>query len=440
VQFRHFGWWFGSCHPTGSFRLSGTGWSAPAAVPRPGRPSGSGGLANGSVFQEINEVRMLERPARVLIACDHIDHDGALHGGGRQLIELARALDRDHVEPTVCVFRPASQLGRELQIEGLPFLFFGDHRFNPISLWKLIRLIRQHRIDVLHLTDFRASTFGRIAGILTGTPTVVQVITHHSEFQPRGFPAYVELAFKVLAPLTDKALAISSSVKDFAVKRMGFAADEVEVLHYPLPQYSFSQPTDDQMAALRNSYGIEEDAPVIGAVTRFHAVKGIRYLLDAFPEVLRSFPDARLLLVGQGPEEAQLRDQARQLGIEDAVIFAGFQREAQVYVGAFTASVVPSLEEGFGLVALESLALGVPVVASRVGGLPGIVTDGQTGALVAPGSPEEIAAALIGILRAPELRRRMSDAARQEAQKFSLDKYVNRLTEIYHGLANGRTA
>ena len=377
-------------------------------------------------------------PVRVLIACDHIDYDGALHGGGRQLIELVRALDRRQVEPTVCVLRGASSLGAQLRDEGLPLHFLGDGRFSPASLGKLMRLMRRRNIEVAHLTDFGACTFGRIAARLTGASSVVQIISHHSPGQPRGFPRYVELAYRALAPFTDRALAISDSVRDFAVARMGFAPGAVEVLTYPLPTHSFQPASAEAVAARRAAHGIAPGDPVIGSVTRFYPAKGIRHLLDAFPAVLRAHPRAWLVLVGQGPQEAELRARCAELGIAERVVFAGFRRDAETYVGGFDVAAVPSIEEGFGLVALEALALGVPVVASRVGGLPDIVVDGKTGLLVEPADPDALAATLVRLLDDPGLRARLGAAARVDVQRFSLDAYVARLTEIYRELAVAR--
>jgi glycosyltransferase involved in cell wall biosynthesis len=371
----------------------------------------------------------------VLIACDHIDYDGALHGGGRQLVELVQALDRRLVEPTVCILRSPTRLGLELKREGLPLRFFGDHRFNPLSAWKFARLIRARKIDVLHLTDFGACTFGRIAGRLHGTPSIVQIIAEHTEHQARGFPKSAELAYRALAPGTARALAISSSTKDFAVRRMGFASEAVEVLHYPLPRHSFSAPQPEEVCELRQRLGIDPGVPVVGAVTRFYPAKGIRYLLGAFGEIHRQMPGARLLLVGQGPEEVALKRQCAALGLEGAVIFAGFQRRPQAYVATFDVAVVPSLEEAFGLVAVEALSLGVPVVASRVGGLADVVEDGRTGLLVEAADPDGIATAVLRLLRDAGLRERMSFAALGVAERFSLDGYVARLTQIYHELS-----
>ncbi|HEU4699649.1 MAG TPA: glycosyltransferase family 4 protein [Gemmatimonadales bacterium] len=375
------------------------------------------------------------RPVRVLIACDHIDFDGALHGGGRQLIELTRALDRARVAPTVCMLRAATPLGRQLQAEGLPFRFFGDGRFSPRSLLRLVRLIRAQRIQVLHLTDFGACTWGRLAGWLTGVPVIVQIITHHSEYTHRGYPKYVELAYRALAPLTARALAISESVRRFARERMGFRDAQLEVLYYPLPEHSFRGAPPARAAALRAHYGIGADEPVVGAVTRFFAVKGIRHLVEAFAEIRRAEPRAWLVLVGRGPEEAALRERARALGVADRVVFAGFQREVEAHVQMFDVAAVPSLEEAFGLVAVEAMALGTPVVASDVDGLNEVVTNGVSGLLAPPADPPALARAVLRVLRDPALRARLVAGGHDTARRFSLERYVGRLTELYTELA-----
>jgi glycosyltransferase involved in cell wall biosynthesis len=377
-----------------------------------------------------------QEPLRVLIACDHIDFEGALHGGGRQLIELTRALlAGGRVTPTVCVLRAATALGRELQAEGLPFEFFGSAPYSPAPLARFVRTIRRDRIEVLHLTDFASSTWGRLAGIATRTPSIVQIITHHSVHTPRGYPKPVELAYRALAPATAKALAISGSVAEFARARMGFTEEQTEVLYSPLPEHSFVAPSAERVAEVRREHGIAPGAPVVGAVSRFFPVKGIRYLIDAFPAVLRQRPDARMLLVGRGPEDHALRSQAASLGIADRVIFAGFQRDSAAYAGSFDVAVVPSLVEGFGLVAVEAMALGVPVVASRVDGLVEVITDERSGLLVPPADSAAIAAAVLRLLAEPELRRRVADGGRAESTRFALDRYTNRLTDLYQELA-----
>jgi glycosyltransferase involved in cell wall biosynthesis len=216
---------------------------------------------------------------------------------------------------------------------------------------------------------------------------------------------------------------------------MGFSPEEVEILHYPLPRYTLSEASPVHIAEVRRRLGIEPEAPVIGTVTRFFPSKGIVHLIDALPAVFERHPAARVVLVGQGPQEADLRRRCSDLGISERVVFAGFQRDVCAHVGTFTVSVIPSIEEGFGLVALEAQALGVPVVASRTGGLPDIVEDGVTGVLVDPAAPAQLSEAISSLLEDGERRARMAKAARRRARRFSIDSYASRLTDIYLNLS-----
>lgn len=381
-------------------------------------------------------------PVRVLLACDHIDHDGALHGGGRQLVELTRALQGARVKPTVVVLRGASRLGHELRAEGLPFRFLGHARFDPRSAWSLYHLIRREDVDLVHLTDFGACTLGRLAAAAAGVPSVVHVRSHHSEHQPRGFPVYVNWAYRALAPLTDRVIANSRSVKSFAVERMGFEPERVVVMNNPLARFSFSAASKEHprdVQDIRARHGIAPEDPVVGAVTRFHAAKGIRYLVEAFPGVLGERPDAHLVLVGEGPERPELEARAEALGIADRVVFAGFRRDVESYYAMFDISTVPSIEEGFGNVAVEAMALGTPVVASDLGGLREIITHGRDGLLVPAADPRSLAEAILHLLRDPELRRRMGSAASERSRDFSLEGYVETLERLYRDvLSEGR--
>jgi glycosyltransferase involved in cell wall biosynthesis len=372
---------------------------------------------------------------RVLLVGDHLDYGDMLHGAGRNMVEMAMAFDRERVEVTACVLRPASAIGRRFQREGVPLIFLGLGPFNPLTLWELVSLIRTRRIDVLHLTDYGASTFGRIAGLLTRTPSVVHVRSHHSRYQRRSFPPHVALAYRALAPATARALAISTSVRTFAIERMGFRPEQVQVLHNPLARYSLAPASAAEADVLRAEYGLGPSTPVVGSVTRFYPAKGITFLLDAFARLRRQVPEARLLLVGDGPDEPQLRAQAAALGIADQVIFAGFHRDVAAHLRLFTVSAVPSLEEGFGNVAVEAMAAGVPVVAARVGGLPEIVTDGVTGFLVPPAEPEALAQALLRLLEDPALRDAMGQAAAADTDRFRMDHYVTRLEALYRSVA-----
>jgi glycosyltransferase involved in cell wall biosynthesis len=190
------------------------------------------------------------------------------------------------------------------------------------------------------------------------------------------------------------------------------------------------------VSRIRSELGLEGVYPIVGAVTRFYPAKGITYLVGAFPQVLARFPDARLVLVGDGPLGNELRAQAESLGIGDRVIFTGFRPDAEAFVQLFTVSAVPSLEEGIGNVAIESIVGGVPVVASREGGLPEVVVEGKTGLLVRPGDSDRLAIALLRVLEEPFLLDHLRQGCREEAARFSIENYTARLEQLYRQCAS----
>lgn len=390
-----------------------------------------------SVFPASPSEAFPERPIRVLIVCDHIGYGHALHGAGRMMVEMTMGFDPRRVEVTSCVLRESGELGNRLNAEGVPLQSFGAHRFSPLPLARIVKLVRQKNIDVIHVTDFQADTLGRLAGKITGKPVIVHVRTHHSKYQKRPYPWYMERMNHLLAPSTALAIANSDSLREFAIQRMGFRPDQVVTVHNPVSTYTMRPVEASGIDRLRSDLKLDGVWPVVGSVTRFYPAKGISYLIGAFPRVLERFPDARLVLVGDGPLGEELKAQARNLGIEESVLFAGFRPDAEAFVQLFTVSAVPSLEEGIGNVAIESIAGGVPVVASREGGLPEVVTEGKSGLLVRPGDSEQLATALLRVLEEPFLLDRLRQGCREEASRFSIDNYTARLEQLYRKAAAG---
>ncbi len=383
---------------------------------------------------------LAERAVRVLIVGDHIGYGHALHGAGRMMVEMTMGFDPSRVEVTSCVLRAPEALGERLNAEGVPLRFMSAGRFSLRPLGEIVRIIRQQQIDVVHVTDFQADTLGRLAAKITGRPAIVHVRTHHSKYQKRPYPWYMERINRVLAPGTALAIANSDSLRDFAIGRMGFAPGQVVTVHNPVSTYTMKPVRPEHLERIRAELGLEGVWPIIGAVTRFYPAKGITYLVEAFPQVLTRYPDARLVLVGDGPLEEDLKAQARRLGIVDRVIFTGFRPDAEAFVQLFTISVVPSLEEGIGNVAIESIAGGVPVVASREGGLPEVVAEGKSGLLVPPGDAAKLGVALLRVLDEPFLLDRLRQGCREEAARFSIASYTARLEQLYRGVAAGPAA
>ena len=374
-------------------------------------------------------------PIRVLIANDHLGFgDDSLHGVGRLLIEWATGFDLNRVQPTVCCLRKASGLGRRLVDEGVPLTFFGMSRFNPHTVWKFVHLIRSLKIDVLHLNGFGASTFGRIAGLLTHTPSIVHV--HDTrDAADTDYPRYVQLMDRLLAPFTACAIAVSMPVKTFCIERMGFHPDQVKIVHNPSPRFGFAEPAESDVAALRAQYGLGSDMFVAGTTSRLKPEKGIHVLVEAVAKIRRDI-DFRLLVVGDGPTRSRLESLCRRLGILDRVIFAGFRRDIAAHLRLMSVLVIPSTwQEPFPLAALEAFGAGRPVIASRIGGLPEAVIDGYNGILIPPGDVDALAKAIMRLAKNSELTTTLGRNALAASKRFSIEAHTSQLEKIYRDAA-----
>jgi nucleoside-diphosphate-sugar epimerase len=178
-------------------------------------------------------------------------------------------------------------------------------------------------------------------------------------------------------------------------------------------------------AELRRRYALSDDALVVGAVSRFFPLSGTRHLIEAFPRIHAAVPAARLLVVGDGAEREALETQARRLGISPFVIFAGMHEDIAAHLRLCDVAVVASTDDGLSLAAMEALSAGVPLVATRMGGLSSIVRDGENGLLVPPGDAGALASAVIRVLRNPVLRGELAARMGAAARSGSLDRWAD---------------
>ncbi|MGH7753554.1 MAG: glycosyltransferase, partial [Gemmatimonadales bacterium] len=261
---------------------------------------------------------------------------------------------------------------------------------DPTLVPRLVSRLRRAQPHVVHTHLLHADLFGIPAARLAGVPAVVSTKHNDDPFR-RGFIGRADAA---LARLADRVIVISEHLRRFYRDVEGIPAPKLTRIHYGLDPDG--APPDGE--AVRREFGIG-DEPLVGVVARLEAQKGHRFLLEAFVAVRAQITAARLLVAGSGPQEAALRARARELGLAEAVIFAGFRDDVDRVMAALDLFVLPSLWEGFGLVLLEAMRAGRAIVASAVSAIPEIVTDGQTGLLVPPRDPESLAAAIVGLLR-----------------------------------------
>ena len=372
------------------------------------------------------------RPLNVLWATDRIGYGSHLHGPGRRLLTIAPEIDPAVARLVVCVLRgedPA--LSRLFAQRGIPLRHLGRRRLDPTTLPRLVRLVREERIDLLHLTGWGASDFGRLVSAWTGVPAIVHVTDHYH-------PWYQDVADRLLGWRTDAVIAVSRSVAETSpMFRHARLRRRVRVLQNPVDLREFAPVPEAEAAALRQALGVPPGRLVVGYLGRLHPEKGVHHLPDALPAVVRAVPEAVLVVIGDGPQQRALEAQVQRLGLGPHVLFHGFRSDVAAALSAFDVAVVPSLTEGFPNVVLEAMAVGRPIVASRVEGIAEILRHDETGWLVPPGDAPGLADALVRALKEPAERARLATGAREAAKRFDLRAYVRALEATWGEIARG---
>jgi glycosyltransferase involved in cell wall biosynthesis len=360
----------------------------------------------------------LASPGTVLLVIDSLDGGGA----ERYVVDLAIALrDRDWPVEVACSI--GGVRAGALAEAGIPVsVLVGGLAKRRVSRRygrALRRLIQDRRPAVVHAHLYASAAAAVLA---TRGLSVPVVLTEHTEAPWRGRVARTvsRLVYQRVAHV----VAVSSAIRNTLVGAYGVPAGRVDML---LPA------TTTPAAAPRRPAGARAGA--VGVVGRLVPEKGVDVFLQAVSLVTSVIPSARFVVIGDGPLRAPLEDRAEALGLAGAVTFTGFRSDAPHLIAGLDVLVVPSRSDGSPLVVCEAMAAGVPVVASRVGGLPDLVTHGDSGLLVRPEDPEDLARTLVSLLMDPAAARALGLRGRQLAQMRSHARLVDRMTEVYSAVA-----
>jgi glycosyltransferase involved in cell wall biosynthesis len=355
----------------------------------------------------------MDKKIRIL----HLTEDMRRGGQENIIALLARGMDRDKYSSQVWCLSAGGEVAEELLRDGLGVRVLGlGGYYNPLNILRLALLLRRERFDILHAHGYFASTFGRLAGVLAGVPCM---ITHvHSIFH--GLNRRNIAIDRLLNRFTRKIIFIARSAQD-SFEREGYRfRDKAAVLYNGVP------------AAIPQGAGPSGEKCVIVNVASLYAHKGQVFLLRAMKEALPRFPQAELWIVGDGPLRSTLEEESRKLGIGEKIVFLGKRTDVRALLSQARIFVLPSTREGVPLSILEAMAAGLPVVASKVGGIPEVVDEGKTGFLCPPGDPAALTAALVTLLEDPVRSRQMGRAGQQVFErKFDVRLMLERLDGLY---------
>lgn len=358
----------------------------------------------------------------------HLVSSGGFYGAENVVIQLALALKRLNCEVVIGVFhnrhRPNTEIAEAARLNGLEVALFECRGKLDFGTVRAIRnFISEREFDILHTHGYKANIYGYRAAKSTRASLVA---TAHSWPGKSPILRLYALLDRVMLRWFDHICAVSSKVAD-DLCRFHVSNEIITVVEngIDIGQLSGGRPV------LREELGLREN-PLVGFVGRLAPEKGLEYLLRAAAGMLNTLPTAKVILAGDGPKRSALEKLARQLGIEKSVIFLGRRSDLESIYASFDVFVLPSLNEGMPLAVLEAMAAKKPVVATRVGAIPKMVKDQQTGLLVDAGDITGLQSAISLLLGRRDLCRTFGQSGHEVAKTlFSSDSMAKNYLSIY---------
>ena len=370
--------------------------------------------------------------------------DRLVHGGAERLAaDIATRLDPERFASTLCVSRwsdpghaaapeAPERLRTAAEAAGVRFLGLARRGRWDLAAWRpLVRLLRSGEVQVLHGHMFGSNVWAVVLGRLTGIPVV---IAHEHSWAFTGDRPRQLVDRHVIGRGSDVVIACSREDRRRMIEVEGIAADRVLFLPNGIVGRSPTPGRD-----VRRELGIAADALVVGSVGALRAEKRFDVLLRAAAHLVPRWPGLRVVIAGAGAERGALQTLAGDLGLGQRALLLGARDDVPDVLAAIDVAVTCSDFEGSPLSVLEYMEAGLPVVATRVGGLPDLIDDGVHGRLVPRRDPATLAQALDALFGDPARRRAMGEAGRQRRrEQFEFDVMVERLEDLYERLYAGR--
>jgi glycosyltransferase involved in cell wall biosynthesis len=304
-------------------------------------------------------------------------------------------------------------------------------RIDPLLLWRMWREIRRERPHVVHTHLFKSDFHGRLAARLAGVPVVVSTL-HNCHNWARN--PVLGRTYGLTARFADEIIAVSEEVREHAVRYAHLDEKKVTTIPNAIPIERFK----DAKAlgpAIRREFGIPFDVPVLGIVARLTEQKDHENFLRAAGIISEAAPGTRFLIAGEGPLRASLADLAATLDLAEVVTFTGARADIPAVYGAMDILVFSSRWEGLPVAMLEGMASCLPVVATEVGGIPGVLEHGVSGIIVPPSDPGSLASACLKLINNPILGQQMGAAGYAHVKAhYSIDAMVDATSRLYQSL------
>ncbi len=355
-------------------------------------------------------------------------HNSLPVGGAEQLrLAMCRELLARHVPFRICALECPGDIGEELQSMGVQLDVLDTKQWIcDIRVWfKLKAYFNQHQPSIVQSSLFEANTHCRLVAPYSSVP-VLLCEEHGLDYRRNDLHSMLDAYLQSRA---DIVLTVSQAVYDYMHTSVHIDAARLKVLHNCIDPVPFEY---EQVADLRMSLGIANDDFVVGHVGALKEEKGHRILFEAFKGFVQQHKKSKLLLIGQGPMDLELRSYAHDLGIEQQVIFAGSRRDMQACFKVMDIFAFPSVNEALGIALQEAMFMGLPVIASKQGGMGELIEHENNGLLIPLHDVHALTRAMLRLKNSEHLCQKLGGAAREEIKKHYFPKqYVDQLFQLY---------
>jgi glycosyltransferase involved in cell wall biosynthesis len=363
--------------------------------------------------------------------------DGLSMGGAERLmVPILKYLSRTDFDAYVCALqsKDGNPMADEIRALGIPVRCLDiKHLRDRHALPRLIKYLREVDADLVHTQLEFANILGNISAKFLHLPSVCTIHVMPSLDVKPKLKLHQRAEWFILRYFCDQVISVSEEARQYHLDISGARSSQVSTIYNGIDLSNFlNLDRELERTNVRTELGIPMDAIVLTTVAVLRPQKGIQFMIRALHALLASNPNAYYLIVGSGSHQNVLLEEVDKAGVKNRVIFAGMRKDIARLLAASDVFVLPTLTEALPTVLAEAMAAKLPIIASRVGGVPEMVMDGQNGCLVEPEDVDGLANACIGLLANPEKRAAMSaDGWKIVNQKFNIERQVDQLRELY---------
>jgi glycosyltransferase involved in cell wall biosynthesis len=373
----------------------------------------------------------MSKKCRILQIITRLDEGGS----ARVVREIAQRLDKNKYDVSLMCGKESLPFSNAVTVPEL------IRNINPykdiIALWKIYRYIKKGNYDIVHTHSSKAGLLGRWAAWIARVSAIIHTPHGHVFYGYFGIlkSRLIILLEKITAGITTQLIALSEGEKRESLE-FGIGKDKKwNVIHSAVR----NPDSRTRKLELKRRLNIHEDEIVVGTAARFEPVKGIKFFIEAIPEIVSQYKGAiKFMVVGDGSEKESLMSTVAGYNLNDSVIFTGWKENVPDMISVMDIFVQPSLNEGLGITIIQAQELGKAVVGTSVQGIPDLVRDGVTGILVPPGDSEALAYAILKIVKDKLLRENMGEAGKRLVGEvvdgyslFSVELMIKKLNDLY---------